>query len=1357
MPLCLLFFHLRKSNKKSMSIKTNYLSKGPRLLVPVLVKAMMVDKRLGGHELNKWARNQAEYKNITKNLTGAFPRSFATSESKHSNRNNVPPNPGVHLQWVLPKGLVHGQHNEANASIDFLQSPNRWLVVRFWEKDSKLESTGWVIASNYMNINDGTCPYLINSPQDSSSNIKSPTINYIGKNFPWDKPNEWTNIKKSNQINLRGATPYNVAFNNYTVDNQNVFSFVDSATAEDLNFSNDAELESQGVILSYLVLGWYQNPTEKDPLFKKETIYQDPIYNPQFNKNTFLATLATLGFDIGGQQGLTEALNAFKKKYQDGTITSPLMLCHGGIHSINWLGPNYSGSKTNSKTGKPQKNNPNKTPGITIGNSPFDALAAFLRETLSTRKVLKPKEIESSIEFMYALYKNELDSFTSNNGKGLLSKKVNDSWYESHTQGSFWEISLSPETKESKKTKGILAKGLIELEKLNTQQKNLNQENAQLAGLIKQYYLAIYGYCQENNLRNNAQANLWSKKGRALLTSIETLQSRINHNKGNVGKDKLQLEKILGIKSGTPNNTFQLKEVSNPKFWMPKDPVVCVFTPPTHGKYEKSGKLPCRMSGQTVSNLKINNTTQHIAPNYSLPTGLNGVLPKETLDLIIEFLLLDPNKAALLNSAKSATIKKQQTMIWNSELYEGFNISELMKYAGLNGVRPAFRAFQTYTPPWSPLYIDWAGFIAPNSSEGNAWKIAPNTLTSHPEIPIKNWTLDEGTESEKWALWNDYYDYQWKSPQQNAKKYIPDVLSQTSGGSQVYIDENLITISGRSLIGSHLPKILRTRLRHLNLKKFDSKKRAKIEIVAEILKDFDINIQRLSGFNEYLTKFDVSNQMPASMLAGYFQQNYKGTDFTAPEFHKTYELFAKTNFGIPFDSVSEETKYNYFYAIRSGYFRLSALRIVDNFGISYYPLGTAFTINPNFGVPINKGIGLNNKEAKPGAWIQLPPRITQPSRMLLEWIDGQSTIKPPPPVSQGNQNNPICGWLVPNHLDRSLMIFDTDGNYQVSLIVYKNKSNEFEIAEEINPLENKKINNPFLNGLVNQLLQLPSNDLEGFMNQIDVAMWYTAPKVAQNKQGLTPLLGRPLALVRAKVSFELAGIPNQDFNLNDPDGLNNPAYKYTPFSPGNPSTIPNPYGLNSIPFEFYLGTPELPNNGLIGYFEDTNFDTFFVPQLHTEGASNSFVKKRPVHTTSLNNAGMSDQKKCYQYFTMLVDYRGAFHLVSGLNPVFDIQLAPRFYEQSLAKMNAVFRIGPILTDPHQLRMPKPSNTNQKLAWIYESSIKIWKDDEQLKEKNAYENPSIDSATSTPIFSTKRNTINEGWLELNDAFSKKITE
>ena len=138
--------------------------------------------------------------------------------------------------------------------------------------------------------------------------------------------------------------------------------------------------------------------------------------------------------------------------------------------------------------------------------------------------------------------------------------------------------------------------------------------------------------------------------------------------------------------------------------------------------------------------------------------------------------------------------------------------------------------------------------------------------------------------------------------------------------------------------------------------------------------------------------------------------------------------------------------WNDFNPIRSGYLDIKALRLVDSFGQA-------------LDLPIPDDCGMEQ-----------PPRLTQPARLNFRWLSARLTRgdgRTPLEMSTHPATSPICGWLMPNFLDSSLSVHDSDGD---SLGVI-NVRGQWDIApgEFSRPVD--QIGNPHLRSVVLELLE----------------------------------------------------------------------------------------------------------------------------------------------------------------------------------------------------------------------------------------------------------------------------------------------
>jgi hypothetical protein len=141
-----------------------------------------------------------------------------------------------------------------------------------------------------------------------------------------------------------------------------------------------------------------------------------------------------------------------------------------------------------------------------------------------------------------------------------------------------------------------------------------------------------------------------------------------------------------------------------------------------------------------------------------------------------------------------------------------------------------------------------------------------------------------------------------------------------------------------------------------------------------------------------------------------------------------------------------------------------------------------------------------------------------------------STSAGSPPIRNEQEMNdhpattPICGWVLANHLDDSLMIYDNRGKALGSL-VKKNGVTWLSAPGGGGTRVVDDIANPHLKKMVKTIQGLGTGFLDSFITAIDSAVKNIEPENFAQHQDLALLMGRPLALVRASVNLEVKGLP----------------------------------------------------------------------------------------------------------------------------------------------------------------------------------------------------------------------------------------
>ena len=101
-----------------------------------------------------------------------------------------------------------------------------------------------------------------------------------------------------------------------------------------------------------------------------------------------------------------------------------------------------------------------------------------------------------------------------------------------------------------------------------------------------------------------------------------------------------------------------------------------------------------------------------------------------------------------------------------------------------------------------------------------------------------------------------------------------------------------------------------------------------------------------------------------------------------------------------------------FSPIRGGGLRVLRLRLIDTFGQTQDLTWDSLVATAQMTSP--QGFD----------WAELPPRLAQPARLNLRWLAADDAME----MNSSIATIPICGWVLPNNLDGSLLVYDNHGN-----------------------------------------------------------------------------------------------------------------------------------------------------------------------------------------------------------------------------------------------------------------------------------------------------------------------------------------
>jgi hypothetical protein len=237
------------------------------------------------------------------------------------------------------------------------------------------------------------------------------------------------------------------------------------------------------------------------------------------------------------------------------------------------------------------------------------------------------------------------------------------------------------------------------------------------------------------------------------------------------------------------------------------------------------------------------------------------------------------------------------------------------------------------------------------------------------------------------------------------------------------------------------------------------------------------------------------------------------------------------------------------------------------------------------------------------------------------------------------------------------------------------------------------------------------------LDVIDSTLWTSNPWEAGTDQNLSVLIGRPLAVVRARLEYQLHG---------------RPVYDQGWAATGKRDT----HGYEKIDFPVKLGSLQLSNDGLLGYFLENDYRRFNAVH-ELEVPRSNYI----AHDDVRINFGSRSEA----LITMVMDPRGVAHAANGIMPVKETRLSPAYVDGPLSQMEVTFRTGPLMTDPGTIRMPTPADIRGKWSWIQRSGVVLWNEPAEII--NTGQQARLDDAPAEFV---------DGWLKLSEALGERTS-
>ena len=935
------------------------------------------------------------------------------------------------------------------------------------------------------------------------------------------------------------------------------------------------------------------------------------------------------------------------------------------------------------------------------GAAEFPAQAARLRNELQFAALSRRRPVDPQRPDFLSTALSELSSFSA------LRARHHERGFATHPGGTAWEIvrTNGKDAKESSSAQPLvrltdsLSRGLA---MVNARQRALDEAARRTAGARRRLHAAWYQrqfQTTRQGLRPDERATLAGALQPLLdaaFSTVERLAAEEALLQRRFTRAKMLLDRSVARRlrdhATVPRAMPRFRRANDP-FVLVRDLTICEI---------QGGQSPllCRVSNQAVDSIRIDNPPDGARARVDramlrTEAAARSLLPPATVlqdapELVLDVLFADPIAAPLLARLAFSYANPDRGDIKRVE----------------NAIRAAQDAIQEAAGTVTEGRPKTQGLVLDCGSGLVSFLSALNQATAAANPVFMVWEVMWLTQP---SSGDDEVD---------AQRLLQTWSFDAERGDYVCSDANVstftkpVTYSGFTVLARHLDRGF-------------ALTRSKFPLHAFVFERLqELTGQSLAGLNEALGMLDTGPQVVPLQGPGRLDVDTRIKEKVLNAY-TIAPLLSTSGTDFPF------------LPLRGALLSLSRLWLVDTFGRVRRLVDGGVVVGTN--KPIVMSSALSTARAGYG---QLPPRFVQPSRLLFRWVSARSDGQ----ESQGDlQTSPICGWIIHNRVDRSLLVYDGDGKMLGAVQAIPQSARQEEIRWSKLPLRvqpadwrpgEADIPNPHLQGFVTGLLKgtVRRGTLQEVRDLLD-AVENASPRAGA--AGLqSALFGRPIALVRATLRLELDGPPLSDQGAAlraESAPMAWPAY-------------------TRIRFPLRLGDSRIGGDGLVGYFVDDGSATAYA-RLRLAADQTPGTAQGPHvyfdYGSTLDVACARPGDPAIR-LTLLMEPMQGTHIVSGILPVNRVTLPSSLVSASLADLELPFLVAPILgerdPDPKAAAgpaMPLPTGGHEEWNWL------SYPDDKSPpREVPAQSDSQPASTLDTP------KALYEGWLKYRPAKGSK---
>jgi hypothetical protein len=443
----------------------------------------------------------------------------------------------------------------------------------------------------------------------------------------------------------------------------------------------------------------------------------------------------------------------------------------------------------------------------------------------------------------------------------------------------------------------------------------------------------------------------------------------------------------------------------------------------------------------------------------------------------------------------------------------------------------------------------------------------------------------------------------------------------------------------------------------------------------------------------------------------------------------------------------------------SGVLRLLRARVVDAFGRT-------------LDLPVGRlRIPARDEAAAAPPTLLLRPRLLRPARWLFRLVDPSlASLTPGAASAEGGPAeatideidpsrmiNPVAGFILPDHMDEALEVFDTAGRPLGQLMhepfgggvvweIAPGRTGPSDAGPNFDLAPQQQLLGLMATGMVAADARERAGEAAGseqesalsaFLRAVDTTLWTVDTFAHLGTEHIAGLIGRPVAVVRATLRLDISDdLEELDLSAAGARAEREAAYR----------------ALADRAFPVRLGELTRSDDGLLGFFVDDDYTRFHVVdkvvrdgaldvrrgrgQFDQIGRAQQVPDVLPIeHPYVVAEDELFVRPGQVLRLTLLLHPAARVHLTSGLLPRKYLQLARDWVHPGLSVMSPSVRVGPVIVDADTIRLPKVSSFPKDQIWTRRDTPSTWKDDPIL------------AATQTALFPDTPSEVQEGYIRV----------